>query len=311
MSKDAKKTLVFSEIEKLHTDEPEAFLKLVKSFNGLESKFKKAQEVYKESHQDNGKVIHVLRSEWIANQKDGGRTSQTYPEYHEAISGDRPTSRGYQCAVVFGFLVIATKSITEEQYDDCMSEYITKASEIIGKTGEKIDHPAVQEVIRILRRHAKTAINELKALKARFAEKTEGEGDDEKKVTVFLTEEEAEARRGNVGQLELCVMADEVAKKNPGALVAALDALVRTTDNLEIAKLIAIALAKMPQAFTANVDKEKVRRFSDEMLKGWIAEAMPARLVTEETLKSEQAALQSRLSEVDDILEAMNNSVPA
>ncbi len=274
-----KETLQLAALIQMRVDKPEELVKLAKHYNRLEETAKVAQERYTESHQDNGKVIHVLRSEWVTEREKPGAkilTSSTYPEHHEAITGGKPTKRGYQCAIVFGLLVVQAKSITEQDYDFCPCEYITLTSEIAGKCNNDPAHPALVEAAAILKSRPKSAIKDLKAIKARFVEATEGEGDDEKKVTKFLSPEEAAAAadtaaKGNV--LDLQTALDTMLKNGQcGAILAAILAHARTTENEKDVQSIVHMVCQTRGALAENKNPEGVRRFDDDKLESFRAE---------------------------------------
>lgn len=284
------------------TSKPEELVKIAKGFNRLEELAKSAQDQYRESHQENGKVIHVLKSEWISNREKAGAkilTSATYPEHHEAVTGGKPTRRGYQCAVTFGLLVVSGKLITEQDYDDCPCELITLASEIIGKANNDADHDAVKEAAEILRRRPKSGIKDLKAIKARFIEKTEGEGDDEKKVTEFVSQDEADKLVKKATQLDVAqTLGDLLVAGQLPAIIANILVHARTTEKEEDVRAMVHGAINLRPALEANVDPKNAnaRRFSDEKLEALRNEIVPPvqkdRAWYEATFKAAYAQMQ-------------------
>lgn len=267
---------------KMASEKPEELVSLAKHYNRLENTATVAQDNYKDSHQENGKVIYALKSGWVTEREKPGAkilTSSTYPEHHEAITGRRPTKRGGQCAVVVGLLVVQAKTITETDYDNCPCEYITLTSEIAGKCGEDAAHPAMIEAAEILRVRPRTAIKDLKAIKARFVEKVEGEGDDEKKSVFFISEEEAEelaAKSAKPNTLDVqTVLGGLLLGGQCGAMVAALQAHARTTAESKDIQAIVHGVLQMRGAIVENVDAEGKRRFDDETLEAFRAEVEP------------------------------------
>jgi hypothetical protein len=313
VNKNDKKPLVFAALLAMSKDKPEELVKLAKHYNRLDENLEKARVEYKESHQDNGKVIHVLKTAWLtAREAPGAKllTSATYPEHHESVTGGRPTKRGYQCAVTFGSLVDGAKLISEADYDDNPSETITLASEIIGKAKGDLAHPAVIETAEILKRRSKKAIAQLKALKARFVEKTEGEGDDEKKVTVFLTAEEAEklSKESNVLDVQASV-GDLLAAGQCGAIINILLAHARSTAETRDAQALVHGVCQMRGALSENlVPETKERRFSDELLQQYKAEVEPAIEKDMEFYKEQYLAAIRAQKEVESLFVAAGNT---
>jgi hypothetical protein len=139
----------------------------------------------------------------------------------------------------------------------------------------------VKEAAEILNRRPKTAIKLLKAIKARFIEKTVTEKVDgkdvETKVTEFVTEEEAEKLTRQSSQMDvMAVLGDLLVGGNVGAMVSAILAHARTTEKEADIRAIVHGAIGIRPAIEGNTDpKTNERRFSDEVLDSMRAEVLP------------------------------------
>ncbi len=302
------KDIKYAELVILAQEKPDEFQLFARGFVSTQKSAKKFAEELTEGVQANGKCLCILKADWLtARANRSVMVNASFPKHYESLMGVRPHNKAESCANAFAAYVLAPEKskrlITEQDYDDNSAEAIQQASRIVSRVNDDLEHQAVADAADILKRRPKKAIAMLKEICERLVERVENEGtDDEKKVIVYLTTEEFAETKKKVNVLDATQAVDEIAKQQPGIIIAALLMLALTTESEETARLICHMTAEVGGKFGENVDAKKVRRFSAEQLQAWAAEKMP---VVKTDPKAEYLELRDRL---DNIEVAMQNA---
>jgi len=282
----------YEELRALQTENQEQFAKLTKTFNADDDSIQDALKKLRHRHKNAGKALTLARERWEELKQTKLGTRQSFPDYFESRYGCRPSNEGYSCARTYRLLVL-TEKIRERDYDENPTEAIRWASRILSKINDDADHPAVAEAASILRQRSGTPIKELKALIARLAEEP-ATGN----MKLLNKEQADELNAVPIDYRSASKLASRIAKEGQyWVLAGALEKEAASTPDLQEARELAFAAAKIRASLSNNRDEHGQRRFSDETIAAWMEQAAPARVVTPETMKADYAATAGLLQE--------------
>jgi hypothetical protein len=268
-----KQQITAAVIQALHDSDAEEFKKRLASFSGQSESIKKLQIKMKESTPESGVFLYVLRADWIKD-RESKKIAQnvTFPEYHEKVvgKGKKPNRHAESCAHCFA-VTVGRELMEEQTYWDNPANALEVASGIFTAVNDDMNHPAAVEAVGLLEHITKDQAKNLKGLRDRLVVQTENEGTDQEKIViVFLSEEEAAKKDGEISVLDAHVQIDGLLKAGHiGAVIGALTSLAKETDSAEIAETLAQAAKAVAVNLRANADKDGARRWPDETLRAW------------------------------------------
>jgi hypothetical protein len=299
---DAALLLTYAELLRMHDAKPKEFAELARLFNLEGGKQGEAREKFRRRHQYAGKIICAARTAW-EHLRSGRGTRQSFLDYFEALTGQRPSNRGQSCAKAYRELVL-TGRISEDDYDIHSSEAIQMASRVISKIGDDLNAPAIVEVATILRGRSRATLRELRALLARLHE-------DAASGQVVLRPVGQEG----VGSIPMTfadavrLVASIVEAGHHGAMIEGLVAIAGSTTNDQIASELAGASSRIRVALK-KADGAGRQRFVDAAIDEWITPARSVQFITVDSLKAEHLAAVRKVKQLSDKLAAAGAQVP-
>jgi hypothetical protein len=296
------KALTIADYRTMLKDKAAEFIAIGKGYVAADAKIEKLVKEQKESVAVQGKYLCALRELYVSRREQKPMPAEvagrTVSEFIKTMLGGTPNNHAQSCAHTAQLMIGGGLIEEVNHYDQHVNEALTCTSRILTKANDNLTHPAVLEAAAILNKPGKTALKSLKAILDRFVET--GTGEDAK--TEFLTAAEMEARQNTIDPLTAAAVTDGLVKSgNLGALLAAIQAIAKTTANEAEAKAIVHAFGTLRACFAENKDGENVR-FSKETLNKWVAEASGPIEVTPVTLMLEYGELLKRKEDIEDVL---------
>lgn len=229
-----------------------------------------------------GKLLCAARTMWEALKQEGRSRRQEFPDYFESVTGCLPSSHAQSCAKTYRNMVLTGK-ITEADYDENSSNAIQTASRIISKVGDDINHPSVVAAALSLRQRGPVVIKELRALLDRL--------------------QDADSKVQPLGYSPAVELAFKIAKEGHHTVLAEpLNEIAASTSKSEEARALAVAAANIRASLANNRDENGQRRFSDEVIDGWMKPEAPVKIVSVQSLEADKAAHERKVQEINDQL---------
>lgn len=226
-----------------------------------------------------GKLICAARTMWETLRQEGRSRRQEFPDYFESVTGCHPSSHGQSCAKTYRNMVLTGK-IAEADYDENSSNAIEATSRIISKVDDDINHPSVVAAASILRQRGPAVIKELKALLDRL--------------------QDADLNIRPLGFSPAVELAFKIAKEGHHIVLAdPLNEMAASTSKFEEARALAVAAANIRASLANNRDERGQRRFSDEVIAGWMTPEASVKITTTESLKADRATHVKQIIEID------------
>lgn len=247
----------------------EEFVATCASFCKDDEKLAQLQKKVKTARPLQGKYIHVLRGEYLANIEAGIISqSMKFPEYHQNAVGSKPNNHAESCAKCFA-IAVDLGHMTEQDYDDNSGEALSRAARVFTKANDMTgEHPASQAAIALLKRRPADILKQLKdLLDNRIVPETDEDGNEHDVNRVLLSDEEVAERETQHSALTAIKTVDDVIKSGHlTALIGGLAALARTTDDENVIATLLTVGDTIGEAIAENVDDEGNARWTDEKL---------------------------------------------
>jgi ribosomal protein L7Ae-like RNA K-turn-binding protein len=207
----------FAEIEDMHANQPDVFLKTVQRFVSMQDGVTKGRkEVTKTvNFLGQGKLVCMAMKDYDAMPRLNAPSWYNFDDYFFNRFGGKVPGAGATLAGVFSAFCLAPKTaaryLPESVYDQHFCRVLQAAGKIVdmasGIQGETLEtsylnHQVFIDVAIILKTGGKHALAELRESQARLVKVTKTDGEDKRQVLVYLTKAQLAARRARIASLE-------------------------------------------------------------------------------------------------------------
>ena len=300
--------LSFAELQEIGANHNDQFIGMLKGIVRMADRAKKLGKELTNGANFYGKALCIVMRRYQDGVAQKLINAASLSAYVERELGKMP-ARAYPALKVFSTFSLADEKaarfVPEAVYDELTSRIVNEASKIVniaegikGATAETsgLSHQVFTDTAAILKVHGKTAVEKLVDIQNRLIEvETAGADGETTKNLLYITAEELAARNAaEAAQDANGELARIIGTVGIPAVLAALHAEARTTAKPDIAKALVQFGTQIAATVAANVvegkviilsptggpnggplsGREQIRRFTDESVLEWHAEAV-------------------------------------